>query len=184
MSAPIPTIEPSTVTAGDTVKWQRSLPDYPASAGWLLKYALRGASAIDITADSNQLVNVPSSVTSSWAAGSYSVQGYVTLAGEQHTVYQGPLTIAPSLVAAGADYDGRSHAKRVLDAIEAVIEGRAARGDQEMTIDGTRLVKMSVEQLKTLRVYYRREYQAEQRKLAVASGKKNGRRVLMRFRND
>jgi hypothetical protein len=32
------TSEPVRITAGDTVAWTKALPDYPASAGWVLKY--------------------------------------------------------------------------------------------------------------------------------------------------
>lgn len=177
----IPTLEPSAVAAGDTIQWSRTLPDYPASAGWTLKYALRGPAIVDIVADATQLVTVPASVSSSWVAGDYFILGFVVQGTTRYTVYSGTITINPNLALAVANYDGRSHAKRVLDAIEAVIEGRASRGDQETTIDGTRLVKMTVEQLRGLRSYYRNEYFAEVRRENVKNGKRSGRRILMRF---
>lgn len=177
----IQTLEPSVITAGDTIQWSRSLPDYPASAGWTLKYALRGPAVIDIVADATQLVTVAASASSAWVAGDYFIQGFVVKGTSQYTVYSGRITINPNLALAGANYDGRSHAKRVLDAIEAVIEGRASRGDQETTIDGTRLVKMTAEQLRGLRSYYRNEYQSELRRENVKNGKRSGRRVLVRF---
>lgn len=179
--ATIPQKEPDFVTAGDTVSWQRSLPDYPASAGWVLSYALRGPSAIDITADTNQTINVSSGTSANWAPGSYFIQGVVTLNGERHTVYQDRITIKPNLAAAGANYDGRSHAKRVLDTIEAVIEGRASKTDLQMEIEGTKISRMTHEQLLSLRTYYRNEYRAELRREKVASGKGSGRRILVRF---
>jgi len=39
MAATIPTKEPLTIRAGDTIKWKRSIDDYKASDGWTLKYA-------------------------------------------------------------------------------------------------------------------------------------------------
>ena len=50
MAATIPTKEPLTIRAGDTIKWTKSLDDYKASEGWTLKYAFRGnAGTVDIT---------------------------------------------------------------------------------------------------------------------------------------
>ena len=41
----IVTTEPTSITAGDSVAWTRSLSDYPASAGWSLAYTLINAAA-------------------------------------------------------------------------------------------------------------------------------------------
>lgn len=181
MSQSILTTEPRTVTAGDTIKWQRTLPDYPASAGWVLKYALRGPSVIDITADDSQLVSVLSSASAVWVAGDYYMQGFVVKGSEQYTVYSGPVTVRPNLAAISGVYDGRSHVKRVLDAIEAVIEKRASKGDQQITIDGTMLSKMTAEQLMLIRNRYAREYRAELAANGIQNGKKSGNRILTRF---
>lgn len=181
MSFTVPTFEPNIVTAGDTIQWSRSFPDYPAASGWALKYALRGPFAIDITADSNQQITVLASASSAWVAGVYSVQGYVVKGTEQHTIYSGTMIIRPNLINVSGVYDGRSHARRVLDAIEAVIEKRASKGDQQTTIDGIMLNKMTAEQLLMMRARYQRECAAEQRVTDRLNGKKSGRRVLMRF---
>jgi len=177
----IPSIEPASATAGDTVQWSKSLPDYPSSAGWSLKYALRGVNgSLDITATVSGVSFLASGVMPA-VAGDYTLQGFVIKSAEKHTIYEGKFRLTPDISAISGTYDGRSHAKRVLDAIEAVIEGRATRGDQEMTIDGERLVKMTAEQLKLLRTYYRNEYAAEQRAENIRNGRGNGRKVVVRF---
>lgn len=184
MSLPIPTTEPNIITAGDTITWARNLPDYPASGGWVLNYALRGVAAIDIaaTADGdNHLVNVGSADSSGYADGVYSLQGYVTNGTDRITILSQTITIKPDLVAATAGYDGRSHVKKTLDAIEAVIEGRAGKGDQELTIDGTRLVKMTATELLELRSRYKSEYRKELQLARVAQGKNSGRKIVTRF---
>lgn len=183
MSLPIPNIEPSVITAGDTITWSRSLPDYPVSSGWVLKYALRGPTAIDIVGGSvggNHLITVDNIASALYVEGNYTVQGYVTNGSSRVTVYSGSITIKPDLVTAAAGYDGRSHVKKVLDSIEAVIEGRASRGDQELTIDGTRLVKMTTDDLLKLRLtyfnLYRQETNANRR--AAGSGPSRVRQVI------
>ena len=48
--ASIPTTEPETITAGDSLTWKRTLADYPAGT-WTLKYRLINADGkIDLTA--------------------------------------------------------------------------------------------------------------------------------------
>ena len=39
MAATVPTKEPLTIRAGDTIEWTKSIDDYKASNGWKLKYA-------------------------------------------------------------------------------------------------------------------------------------------------
>ena len=46
MAADIPTKEPLTIRAGDTIEWTKSIDDYKASDGWTLKYSFRGTGGI------------------------------------------------------------------------------------------------------------------------------------------
>ena len=39
MAADIPTKEPLTIRAGDTIEWTKSIDDYKASDGWTLSQA-------------------------------------------------------------------------------------------------------------------------------------------------
>ena len=77
MSHPIPSAVPSSVRAGDTVTWRRSLADYPASDGWTLSYVLLSPAAqitIAATADgSAHLVSVAPATSAAWAAATYAL---------------------------------------------------------------------------------------------------------------
>jgi len=172
-------VEPLEITAGDKVSWSLYLADYLPADGWTLKYALRGPAVIDVetTADgSSHLVAVAGNTSKDWATGLYSWARYV-----QHTdttrvtLATGRLKINPDLVAAGEGYDGRSHAEKVLEAIERVIEGRATRGDQELQFDGKKIVKMTVAELIQLRQQYRNEVRAEKNRQLKKSGRSTGR---------
>lgn len=142
MSA-MPTQEPTTVTAGDTIQWQIALPDYPATGGWALKYALRGsAGVINITSaasGADHLVSVTAAASSPWAPGTYHYTKYVEKGEgaslERVTLGSGTITVERNWAAVTTAVDTRSHARKVLDAIEAVIEGRASRSDTEYEID-------------------------------------------------
>ncbi len=164
--------EPSQVAAGDTILWTKVLPEYPASEGWVLKYALRGPAVVDVTAtpDGDDHLVSTSGVT---VAGTYFVQGYVEKDSERHTVFSGQIKATPNLVTAGENYDGRSHAQKVIDAVEAVIEGRASKAQLEMWVDGEKLAYATHADLMTFRNKYRHELASENRK----SQRKNGRRA-------
>lgn len=169
----IPTIEPAAIIAGDTTTWRNVLADYPASAGWTLKYRLLAATGkIDIisSADSDgHLITITATVSATWTAGCYSYQKYVekgvaeTL--ERYTLDSGLITISANLAAATTAQDTRSQTKRTLDAIDAVLEKRAGRDDLQLEIltGGTRqrIERLPHDQLLQLRGVYARKYWRE-----------------------
>lgn len=142
MSQPIAIIEPSTITAGDTVQWYISLADYPATEGWTLKYALVSAAAVlaiaSTASDSDHLVTLSASTTAAYAASDYTYQKYVEkgigAALQRVTLDSGLITIVKPLTAVTAPTDTRSSARRALDAVTAAIEGRASRTDLKYEI--------------------------------------------------
>lgn len=180
----IPTNEPMSVTAGDTVTWKRSLSDYLASAGWVLSYTLvnsAGKITITSTADGDDhLVSVLAATTAAWTAGEYSWQAYVTKGAERYQVDYGALEILPDF-AQQTTHDGRSHVKTVLDSIEAVIEGRATKDQESYSINGRSLARTSVEQLLVFRDRYKAEYAREVRAERIRNGLGHSGRILTRF---
>lgn len=179
------TNEPSEITAGDHITWTRYNADYLPSAGWVLKYALRGPAAINLVSAPDgdyHVIDIPGNTSAAYAAGAYSWAGYYEQPdGTRVTCHTGRITINPDLVTAAAGYDGSTHAERVLAAIERVIEGRATRGDQELSFDGKRIVKMTVAELIQLRQQYRNEVRAERARAAVKAGRRTGRIIKYRM---
>jgi hypothetical protein len=186
MAATIPTVEPDRITAGDTGIWKITVSDYPASEGWTLSYALvkRGATpaddAIAFSATASGDDYSISVDTTSWPAGDYEGQGYVTKAGERHKVRDVFITVEPNF-AVGKTGDVRSHARKVLDCVEAVIEKRATQEILEWTVEGTQLRKATVSDLLMLRDRYKAIVNKEEARSRVKAGKASGRRILTRF---
>jgi hypothetical protein len=181
--AETPTLEPAIVNAGDTLRWLRSLPDYPASAGWTLSYTLINSSAkITITASASgddHLVNVSAATSAGYAAGDYEWRARVSKDGDVFTVGEGQITVRNAY--AGASFDARSHAQKTLDAIEAVIEGRASSSTAEYTLNGRSLKHISIPELLTLRDRYRAEVARETAARRAAAGLPDQRRIYVRF---
>lgn len=121
MAQSIPTREPASVVAGDTVAWTITLADYPASDGWVLKYRLiNAAGKIDITSAASgddHAVSVAAATSALWVSGTYAWQAYVEKALERYTTGSGSIVVQPNLAAQATSYDTRSAAATALDNI-------------------------------------------------------------------
>ena len=75
----------------------------------------------------------------------------------------------------------RSHAKIVLDAIEAVIENRANIDQSSMSIAGRSLSRMSIDDLLTFRARYKAEYLKEVKQARIKNGRGSGNTIKVNF---
>jgi hypothetical protein len=184
MSATIPSTEPSSFRAGDLLSWTKSLSDYPADQGWTLAYTLiNAASKITINASASGadfLVSVAATLTAAYTAGAYQWMARVTKATEIYTVGQGTIEILPNLAAA-TTYDFRSHAKTMLEAIEAAFEGKASSTQLEMEINGRRIKSFSPSEMIQWRSFYKAEVAKEAQAETLARTGVNPRRIGVRF---
>lgn len=184
--AEIPTLEPTSIRAGDTLNWTKTLDDYPADDSWVLSYAFRGSpGTFDITAGSSgadHSVSVAAATTTSYDAGFYDVLGYVDKSSERYSVYEGRIEVLADLEAAGSSYDGRTHVKKTLDAIESVLENRASKEILESTIEGVAIKRIPHEDLIAMRGKYLDWYRQEQAAEKLARGLGTGRNILTRFK--
>ncbi len=187
--AEIPNTEPTEIIAGDTTKWKRiDLSDYPAST-WTLKYVFRGPSVQNITAiaDGNNFsVTISAAISANWVAGDYVWEAYVTKGAgenlERYRIDSGYLKVKPNLEGVAGIYDGRTYVKKVLDAIEATIEGTATKEQASITVAGRTLTRRTIEELLALRDKFRVEYVAEQKAEKIKNGLATGGKILTRFK--
>jgi hypothetical protein len=187
MAYTIPTTEPVSARAGDSWKWTRSLPDYPAST-WTLTYTLWTASAaLTITASASgadHAVDVDSATTGAYVAGRYEWVARVTDGTDTYSIGSGTLQILPAV---GAAMDTRSHARKMLDALNALIEGRATDGDIDVvrtsvaTSSGDRSTQWDMPTLLKLRQQYAAAVAAEEDAARIARGERSSRLIGVRF---
>lgn len=186
MAADIPTTEPDVLNVGDTWKWTKTLADYPASV-WTLTYRFKSAAGgFEVVASASgddHSVTVAYATTSGYTAGFYSWTASASNGSERYIVDSGTCTLNPDFRTgtATAAYDGRTHARTVLDAIEAVIEGRATVDQQEYEIAGRRLKRMPVADLLKFRQHYKTEVQSEVMAEAIRNGTGTGRKIQFRL---
>lgn len=188
MAPPIPTKEPLSVFAGDTLTWQISLADYPASAGYTLHYRLINAAAtIDISSTASgdaHLISVPAATSALYAAGVYDWQAYMTdAAGERFTVETGRMEVKANWAAAAAGVDTRSEARQIVDALEAAwVKASASRSYVAEYRIANRIMKFATRQEWVLELnFWRREVAKEERAEKIANGEDPGSKVYVRF---
>lgn len=176
----LPTSIPVELRAGDTIRWRRSLPDHQATAGWVLAYALittTSVHSIATTADgADHVAEALAADTDSWPPGAAQLVEYATNGTDRVTLNSLPVRVLPDLAAASAGTDLRSHARKVLDAIEAWLESRAPVAGT-LEIAGRRIQHYPLEELLALRSRYRAEVARED---AAAAGNRPSR-LLVRF---
>lgn len=181
--ATVPTTEPTTIRAGDFLSWTKTLADYPASAGWSLVYTLiNGSSKITINASASgadHLVSVSALSSAAYAAGSYSWMARVTKATEVYTVDTGSMQVLPNL-AALTTFDGRSHAKVMVEAIEAAIQGRASSVQLRMAINNRSIEYLSPTELIKWLSFYRAEVAKEAQAETIRKTGHNPRNIGVR----
>ncbi len=184
--ADVSTKEPEIVRAGDTIKWEKDLSDYSAADSWVLKYALRGNSeVIDITASasgSKHLVTITAATSAGYNKGIYDCLGYVEKGSERYTVFEGKLEVQQDIASAGSSHDPRSHVKKVLDAIESVLENRASKEVLQSKIEGVEIQRIPHEELIMMRQKYLAFYEQEIAADKIKRGLGTSRTILTRFK--
>lgn len=185
-----PTQEPDTLVVGDRWVWRRDdlVSDYPLDE-YALEYRFTedstgntNAFTISATeAESTYLVEIASAVTASLTAGDYQWAAFIIRSSDNQRVVidQGRTEILPNLQNTTADL--RSHAKKVLDAIEAVLENRASQDQMSYSIAGRSLSRMSIDDLMTFRNRYRAEYLREIKLARIKNKQDSGNTIKVRF---
>ncbi len=182
--------EPETFTQGDTVQWTESFEDYPAS-NFTLTYVATGPSNsnITITATANgddYVVTMTPTISGAFdPPGLYSWYRYVTDGqNNRYTNGHGEFNVLadPTKIAPGQDQ--RDHYRIVLDAINAVIEGRATQAEEEFSIAGRSLRRTPLKDLLGFKLQYERLLAASQEQEKIDNGEHSeAGMVHYRFQN-
>lgn len=180
----VPAYEPQTLIIGDTAAWRKSFSAYPAGT-WVLSYTIANgnntytlASGAEVTADGTGFaVNIPAEVTDAFAAGEYYYRGRVTDGITVKTVSEGTLRIT----ATNSVYDELLHVATTLAAIEAVIQGRASKDQEEYSIKDRSLKRTPISELLELKKHYKAEKNRLSREDRVRRGLGSGNAIRTRF---
>jgi len=184
-----PTEVPRAIVIGDFVQFKLTeySSDY-ANTAHTLTFVARAATGANVefqitatNTGNDYLFTADSATTAAYNAGVYHYQIEVleTSSSNRIVVDQGELDVTVDLDVNAVD--PRTHAEKMLQKIESVLENRADADVSSYSIAGRSLTKMSPEELLTWRDAYRREVKAYRRKLDVKHGRRTSSTVLMRF---
>ncbi len=170
---------PNQLRAGSAYTWQEATS---APAGETYEYTLFNGGAVYTVEGTDKSFALTSAETSGWMPGVYDfVLRSVDSGSNKTDVARGTLEILPNPELSPNGLDGRSHARRVLDAIEATIEGRSSDDAVEITIRGRTIKQTPLTDLVKMRDLYRREVAAEREAARIRNGQASGRFRQVRF---
>ena len=147
-----------------------------ASTGANVEFTINATNSGD-----DYLFTADSVTTSGFTAGHYHYQVEVieTSSSNRLVLDQGELDVDYDLDINSTD--PRTHAEKMLQKIEAVLENRADGDLSSYSIAGRSISKMTPDELLTWRDYYRREVRVQRHKTDIKHGRKTGSTILMRF---
>lgn len=175
------------LTAGDTLNFTTELSDYPASAGWSLRYTLVPRAAggpsivLNSTADGDlHRTQATAEQTANWAPGAYSWVAAAVKDGERYTLDQGALQILPDPTSATA-LDTRSSARIALENVEAYMANASNLAAASYSIAGRTLSRHSLSELLKLRSQLQLDVAREDAAARASAGLPDKRRIHVRY---
>jgi hypothetical protein len=169
---------PDNAIAGDTWRWSLDLPDHPAPT-WNSTIYLRNSegslSQVGVDDGTKHSFVISAAASATQKPGKYKWFVRVTDGSSTETPLEGWIEITPN--PAAGNFDPRSQSRKLLDAVEATLLGRATSDQLAMAINGRSLSRTPLEELKSWRAQLRQE-------VATAEGKNaggKGRRIKVRL---
>jgi len=157
---------PSEFIAGDTWRWTRDFADYPAGT-WTVTYYFENAAqtfnVAGVADGTSHDFTIAAATTADYKAGRYFWSARATDGSVVETITDenGWLEVKTDPAAAGTR-DRRSWARRVLDALEATLEGRASTDQMSMSLAGRSISRMSPSELMDWRDRMRAEVRTQE----------------------
>ena len=173
---------PVSLRAGSAYAWSEDR--FPLVAGESLEYTMFNGKGVFSFAGEGTEFALSSADTANWVDGAYDYTlRAVDGEGNKRELSRGRVTILPNPERYPGGLDGRSHARRTLDAIRATLEGRVVEDAEDITIRGRTIRATPIMDLKRLENLYAREVAAEEDAERLANGLPSRRIIRTRFTN-
>ncbi|MGA9855101.1 MAG: hypothetical protein WBR29_07490 [Gammaproteobacteria bacterium] len=172
------------------MQWLRTFSNYDP-VNYTLSYALMPTTgsiititAVDYGDHATFEVNVAGATTEAWVpSDNYIWQAYMKDgSGNRTTLFNGRIKIKPDFAtAAVANY--QSAVKQTLDALYALVQNKASSDQMNYTIRGRSLSRMTPKEILDWIDFYEELFDREKRSEAIAQGKGNKGKIVVRFRD-
>jgi hypothetical protein len=181
---------PAVIVQGMSYEWEVTSGDYTLSE-YTGKCAikLKGSSAATVltAVESNNIYTftLTATQTAALSVGDYEWTEYIEYGSgetiERYTLDSGTAVVRIFLGTAGT-VDSRTSYKVALDAIEAVLLGRASKDQESFSIAGRSLSRTPIPDLMSLQKYYAAKVRAEEESKAREQGYKVSGKILVEFK--
>jgi len=186
---------PRTIRAGDTVKWRDDpttdvFGNAITSSAWTLKYYLRtntaaeGATITGSAYGTGWELTIAAATSAAFDVGNWYWTAVATKDSEVITLGNGNLSVEAALTYTGTPgaFDGRTQARKDLDAVQAAIRAIVDGGVvQEYRIGTRNLKKYDLADLIQLEAKLKAEVKREEQAELIANGLGNPRNMFVRF---
>lgn len=182
---------PSKIIKGDSVEWtdfpgRDNLGNVVSPPDWTLTYSIRGQTVLNLTAVAdgvNWKTTLSAVQSAALGVGVYFWQSHATRGSDRVTIGQGSFEVLPNLATEAANFDGRSQARKDLDAVQAAIRSMIAGGAvQEYTIGTRSIKKMTLSDLMKLESDLKFECKKEEQAELIRNGLGNPHKLFVRFK--
>lgn len=157
---------PRAFVAGSTLQFRVNVSDYPAP-NWSAMFALITTDNAETFAGTNygdgQHLFTLTPTQSDIPARLYRYQINVTDGTDRHTVRAGSIEVVANYEAVTGGLDDRSHAARIFDAINHLLEGKAKSDESSLAVGGRSLSTYTWDELVMNRGYFAHQMTDEER---------------------
>jgi len=183
---------PGIFHAGDTVAWtENELSLYPSSSWDLTFYFLGKDGKFNAEGTSNGNgwdFEITGAISGAIEAGIYAWKSFASLTTgegegivtERHFISEGSIEVVSDWVATEV-FDTRSWARRCLDAVEALLEGKTTADVQSYSLGGRSISKLTPTELLDWRSFLKSEVRQEDQRDLIAKGLPPQNKVLIQF---
>ncbi|MCP9495892.1 MAG: hypothetical protein MSG64_15695 [Pyrinomonadaceae bacterium MAG19_C2-C3] len=176
------------ITIGEEVSLTRAAAGYMQADGWQLKFYARGQGK-GFTLELGQTESgvwsgvITSAVTSEMSEGVYYWQLWAENGSVKHQLASGrfPARTGLQTIAETVTVDGRTQNERILDAINATLEGRAVKDVAQYQIGNRALTKIPVTELLNLKKHYGALVARDRRRGRMRAGGSYFKSILTSF---
>lgn len=150
---------PTRLNAGDSLEWGASFVGFPASKGWSLSFALTNSTHSYTTEfvvsplGDDFSISLSATNSAALAVGEYALFAIMQKGDKRQTVGETRFRVLPNVTTL---HDRRTQAERTLEAIEALLEGKADDDQQMIQYAGRTLSRYTFEHLEQIRSRLRR----------------------------
>lgn len=184
---------PSAFTRNAQVSWTARFSDFDPSTDTLTLVFAKSDDQQSVEATDNGdgafLITVDASASGAFKAGTYAVRASITSGGIRYQLdgqagnpdYRFNVAVQEDFATQLSGIDARTHAATMVEAIEALLEGKATKDQMSYSVGDRSISRIPIPELIQLKEYYERQLNDEQQAEDIRLAKGGKGKLLVRM---